>query len=428
MANPNSPWPMPAPAAAATEYLIDAWQRSVLTWDLLRQRGNQYLEHEKSGNPPVLVFDYEMVVDGRTLPKPANYALARIHPPAGCPVARRQAAPFVVIDPRAGHGPGIGGFKMDSEIGVALERRPPVYFVDLLPASRCRGRPSIGVARPRRSSSRRCNALHPDAEASPSSSATARRGWAVADAGRAAARPVRPDRCWPARRCRTGRACDGKNPMRYSGGLLGGTWLAVAGRRPGRMASSTAPPGEQLREPEPGQHLLGQAVRPVRQRRHRSASASWSSRSWWGGHFLLNKDEMEWIVAEPVRRQQAVARRRSSVDGSSARPAQHHLADHRVRLLGRQHHAAAAGAELDRRPVRRRRRHPRQRADHRLLPAREDRPPGHLRLGRRGEEGDVRDGQCAGIDRHAATGPVRGGDPGHHAGHAGPANTSRGAT
>jgi hypothetical protein len=27
--------------------------------------------------------------------------------------------PFVVVDPRAGHGPGIGGFKADSEIGVA---------------------------------------------------------------------------------------------------------------------------------------------------------------------------------------------------------------------------------------------------------------------------------------------------------------------
>jgi hypothetical protein len=29
--------------------------------------------------------------------------------------------PFVVVDPRAGHGPGIAGFKADSEIGVALK-------------------------------------------------------------------------------------------------------------------------------------------------------------------------------------------------------------------------------------------------------------------------------------------------------------------
>jgi Protein of unknown function (DUF3141) len=28
--------------------------------------------------------------------------------------------PFVTVDPGAGHGPGIGGFKADSEIGVAF--------------------------------------------------------------------------------------------------------------------------------------------------------------------------------------------------------------------------------------------------------------------------------------------------------------------
>jgi hypothetical protein len=121
-------------AAAATEYWVDAWQRSILTWDLLRQRGNQYLEHEKSGNPPVLVFDYEMVVDGRSLPKPANYALLRIQPPAGCPKADAAKRPFVVIDPRAGHGPGIGGFKLDSEIGIALARMERWLVSDMNPA------------------------------------------------------------------------------------------------------------------------------------------------------------------------------------------------------------------------------------------------------------------------------------------------------
>jgi hypothetical protein len=28
--------------------------------------------------------------------------------------------PYIIIDPRAGHGPGIGGFKADSQVGVAL--------------------------------------------------------------------------------------------------------------------------------------------------------------------------------------------------------------------------------------------------------------------------------------------------------------------
>jgi pimeloyl-ACP methyl ester carboxylesterase len=37
--------------------------------------------------------------------------------------------PFIIVDPRAGHGPGIGGFKQDSQVGVALKAGQPVYFV-----------------------------------------------------------------------------------------------------------------------------------------------------------------------------------------------------------------------------------------------------------------------------------------------------------
>jgi hypothetical protein len=119
-----SPW-----FDAAAEYLIDAWQRTILTWDVLCERGNEALEHAAAGKPPVLVFDYETVLDGRTLPKPANYALLRIKPAADHPPADPAKRPFVVIDPRAGHGPGIGGFKMDSEIGIALKQGHPCYFV-----------------------------------------------------------------------------------------------------------------------------------------------------------------------------------------------------------------------------------------------------------------------------------------------------------
>ena len=37
--------------------------------------------------------------------------------------------PYIIIDPRGGHGPGIGGFKDDSQVGVALRAGHPVYFV-----------------------------------------------------------------------------------------------------------------------------------------------------------------------------------------------------------------------------------------------------------------------------------------------------------
>ncbi|MFX9673006.1 DUF3141 domain-containing protein, partial [Acinetobacter baumannii] len=46
--------------------------------------------------------------------------------------------PVVVLDPRAGHGPGIGGFKQDSEVGIALAEGHPVYFVSFFPQP-CRG-------------------------------------------------------------------------------------------------------------------------------------------------------------------------------------------------------------------------------------------------------------------------------------------------
>src|SRR5687768_12500685 len=125
---PPTAWPVANPWQAWSEYWIDACQRTVLFWDVMRRRGNAFLEHEKNGKPPVLSFQSEIVMDGRSLPKPVNYYLLRIVPPAGTTVDPTRRA-FVVIDPRAGHGPGIGGSKIDSEIGVAMRAGHPCYFV-----------------------------------------------------------------------------------------------------------------------------------------------------------------------------------------------------------------------------------------------------------------------------------------------------------
>src|SRR5688572_13346976 len=110
------------------KYFVDATQRSILFWDTLRQRGNNFIENSAEGLKPVLHFDYETVLDGRGFDKPVNYALLSITPPAGVTVDSRKR-PYIVIDPRAGHGPGIGGFKDDSQVGVALRAGHPVYFV-----------------------------------------------------------------------------------------------------------------------------------------------------------------------------------------------------------------------------------------------------------------------------------------------------------
>ena len=63
--------------------MVDAAQRSVLFWDVMRQRGNQYREHLAETAPHVLDYEVELVVDGRTLDRPVNYALVRIVPPGG---------------------------------------------------------------------------------------------------------------------------------------------------------------------------------------------------------------------------------------------------------------------------------------------------------------------------------------------------------
>ena len=95
--------------ASAFEYLVDTGQRSILFLDVMRKRGIQYREHLAETAPHVLHYSVELIVDGRTLERPVNYALVRVTPPRGVEIDTRRR-PFVVVDPRAGHGPGIGGF------------------------------------------------------------------------------------------------------------------------------------------------------------------------------------------------------------------------------------------------------------------------------------------------------------------------------
>ena len=119
---------------AAYTYWLDAGQRWILFMDILRKRGNNYFETIRKGEPPVLVFDYEVILQGRTFDRPVNYDLARIKPRPS-DVIDPGARPIVVIDPRAGNGPGIGGSKRDSEIGDALAQGHPVYFILFHPSS-----------------------------------------------------------------------------------------------------------------------------------------------------------------------------------------------------------------------------------------------------------------------------------------------------
>lgn len=100
-------------AADWQEYFTDLGQRSVLFWDTLRQRGDNTLAHERAGYPLLLKFNHETLIAGEDLPRPVNYSLLQIIAGPGQQLDSKKQ-PVIIIDPRGGHGSGIGGFKQDS--------------------------------------------------------------------------------------------------------------------------------------------------------------------------------------------------------------------------------------------------------------------------------------------------------------------------
>src|SRR3990172_10135767 len=117
-------------------YQRDVLERTILFFDTLRRRANNMLEHEVAGLPPVLNFKYETLLDARQFERPANYALlciTEVGDDCWDDCVDPAKPPVIILDPRAGHGPGIGGFKRNSEVGTALHVGHAVYFVVFFP-------------------------------------------------------------------------------------------------------------------------------------------------------------------------------------------------------------------------------------------------------------------------------------------------------
>ena len=172
----------------------------------------------------MLDYEVELIVDGRTLARPVNYGLVRIVPPDGVELDMKRR-PFVIVDPRAGHGPGIGGFKADSEIGVAMKAGHPCYFVGFLPDP-MPGQTIEDVGRAEAVFLEKVIALHPEADGKPCVIGNCQAGWAVMMLA-----SVRPELFGPiiiaGSPLSYWNGVHGRNPMRYSGGLLGGSWLTA---------------------------------------------------------------------------------------------------------------------------------------------------------------------------------------------------------
>ena len=207
---------------AAAEYWTDAAQRGVLFMETLNERGNTYIAQSAKTAPHVLNFPVEILRDGRTLERPANYALVRIVPPNDVTIDPLKP-PIVVVDPRAGHGPGIGGMKPESEIGVALRAGHPVYFIGFLPKPEP-GHTIEDVCLAEGTFIEDVAQRHAEAASKPIVIANCQAGWQtmmMASIRPGLTGPIilagSPLSYWAGVR--------GKNPMRYLGGLLGGTWL-----------------------------------------------------------------------------------------------------------------------------------------------------------------------------------------------------------
>ena len=274
------------------EYWVDAWQRSILFLDILRERGNTYLERTEQIAPNVLKFDGDVVRDGRTLERPVNYALLRIAPLPGKPTDPKKA-PFIIVDPRAGHGPGIGGMKPDSEIGVALAAGHPCYFIGFLPAP-VPGQTIDDVCRAEAIFVADVAARHPEAEGKPAIIANCQAGWQVRMMA-----AVNPDLTGPIVLAGSPLSywagVHGKNPLRYLGGVLGGTWMTAFAGDVGGGVFDGAHLVRNFESLDPA-NTYWEKPYNVYSKVDTEAPRFLDFESWWGNPVLLNAEEMQWIA------------------------------------------------------------------------------------------------------------------------------------
>src|ERR1700760_3472387 len=273
-------------------YWVDAWQRYILSLDTLRQRANIYREQAAKTVPHVLHFKADLIRDGRTLERPVNYALVRIIPPDGVP-ADPAKAPIIVVDPRAGHGPGIGGMKKDSQIGMALAAGHPCYFVGFLPKP-MPGQTVEDVCCAEAVFVEDVAARHPEAEGKPVVIGNCQAGWQLMMM--AAMRPELPGPImlagsplsyWAGVR--------GKNPMRYLGGVLGGTWLTALAGDLGNGIFDGANLVANFESLNLANTYWKKAYN-LYSRVDTEVERFLDFETWWGSPVLLNAHEMQWIA------------------------------------------------------------------------------------------------------------------------------------
>jgi hypothetical protein len=271
-------------------YSRDLFERWVLALDTLRQRAENMIQHEQQGMPPLLDFKYETILDGRGFEHPANYALLRITEVgdtcwADC--VDEAKPPVIVFDPRAGHGPGIGGFKRDSEIGMAMREGHPVYFVMFYPEPMPNQTLSdvhhvlrVFVAEVAKRHPKTPPVLYGNCQA----------GWAVtllaADCAGLTGPVVlngSPLSYWAGE--------PGSNPMRVMGGLSGGAWSAhlVSDLGDGRFDGAWLAQNFESLQPE---KAIWEKYTNLLANVDTEADRFLAFERWWNGFYTLSREEI----------------------------------------------------------------------------------------------------------------------------------------
>ncbi|MGC9271393.1 DUF3141 domain-containing protein [Acidiphilium sp.] len=272
-------------------YMIDALQRSILFVDLLRRRGNAETEITSRPTATVLRFDHEVIMSGRSLTRPINYSLMHILPLSGVR-SNPGKRPVVVIDPRAGQGPGIGGFKAESEIGDALEAGHPVYFIafSAMPEP---GQQFLDVVEGQVKFFERIVERHPEAPP-PFAIGNCQAGYQTLMVAM-----LRPDLFGP---CLVAgspmsywQGVHGKDPMRYSGGLLGGSWMTALSSDLGNGKFDGTGLILNFDMLNPANWLWGKQYE-VYTHIDTGAERYLEFEKWWGDFIELNGDELQFLV------------------------------------------------------------------------------------------------------------------------------------
>ncbi|MBB3104893.1 DUF3141 domain-containing protein [Azomonas macrocytogenes] len=273
------------------EYLTDFGQRNLLFWDTLRQRGDNTLAHERAGYPLLLKFKHEVLIDGRSLPHPVNYSLLRILPNPDQQIDDSRP-PVIIIDPRGGHGAGIGGFKPDSEVGESLRAGHPTYFIAFSHAPEP-GQTLLDIGEAEAYFIEQVRTRHLTT-GKPVVIGNCQAGWALM--GLAAARPELPGLViingaplsyWA--------GVNGRNPMRYTGGLLGGAWMTRLGSDLGNGRFDGVWLVSNFESLDPANTYWSKYYNLFSQV-DSEATRFLDFERWWGSPTLINSEEIENIV------------------------------------------------------------------------------------------------------------------------------------